>query len=70
MLSSRIHGPAVNMHIRASNSQSLYLCDFIFAIPCLEWSPESDWPFRNKMWPYHGVVKTIKDLGFHFVLES
>ena len=70
MFNSRIHGPAINMHTINSNCRSLYLVDLTFAIPCLEWPPESDWPFRNKMWPDHGEVKTIKDLGFHFVPKS
>ena len=43
------------------------MADFTFAIPCLEWPPESDWPLPNKMWPDHRVVTTIKDLGFHLV---
>ena len=61
-----IHGPAIKVHI-AGEVPNVYLADFTFAIPCLEWPNESDWPFRNKMWPDHGVVATIKDLGFHFV---
>ena len=32
---------------------------------------ESDWPFRNKMWPNRKVVATIiKDIGFQFVPKN
>ena len=62
-----IHGPAINVHISTLGDGITYLADFAFAIPCLKWPPESDWPFRNKMWPDHRVVTTIKELGFHFV---
>ena len=63
----KIHGPAIKLHITYSNGDSIFLADFTFAIPCLEWPPESDWPLRNKMWPDHRVVTTIKDRGFHLV---
>ena len=62
-----IHGPAINLHIQTLDNDSIFLADFTFAIPCFKWPPESDWPFRNKMWPDHRVVAGIKDLGFHFV---
>ena len=62
-----IHGPAINVHINTFDDGIIFLADFAFAIPCLKWPLESDWPFRNKMWPDHRVVTTIKDLGFHFV---
>ena len=61
-----IHGPAIKVHI-TGRLPNVYLADFTFAIPCLEWPRESDWPLRNKMWPDHRVVTTIKGLGFHFV---
>ena len=61
-----IHGPAINVHITGKPSD-VYLADFTFAIPCSEWPRISDWPSRNKMWPDHSVVATIKDLAFHFV---
>ena len=60
------HGPAIKVHI-TGKAPNVYLADFTFAIPCLEWPNESDWPFRNKMWPDHTAVATIKGLGFHFV---
>ena len=65
-----IHGPAINVRISTFQDEIIYLADFTFAIPCLKWPPESDWPSRNKMWPDHRVVTTIKDLGFHFVPKN
>ena len=65
-----IHGPAINVHIKALNYESIFLADFTFAIRCFKWPPESDWPFRTKMWPDRRVVTTIKDLGFHFVPKN
>ena len=65
-----IHGPAINVFVRAINYESIFLADFTFAIRCFQWPAESDWPFRNKMWPDHRVVKTIKDIGFHFVPKN
>ena len=70
MISSKIHGPAINVHIRRLYFVSVYLADFTFAIPCFKWPPESDWPFRNKIWPDHKVVTTIMNLGFHFVPKN
>ena len=63
----KIDGPAINLHIKTLNHDSIFLADFTFAIRCFTWPPESDWPLRNKMWPDHRVVAIIKDLGFHFV---
>ena len=62
-----IHGPAINVHISTFPDEHVYLADFTFAIPCIYWPPESEWPFRSKMWPNQTVVTSIKDLGFHFV---
>ena len=62
-----IHGPTINVHIKTITDKSIYFGDFTFAVPCFKWPPESDGPFRNKMWPNHRVVTTIMDLGFHFV---
>ena len=62
-----IHGPAINVQISIFPDEYVYLADFTFAVPCINWPPESDWSFRNKIWPDHRVVTTIKDLGFHFV---
>ena len=65
----KIHGSVVNLSLMTSDdSKEIFLADFTFAIPCLEWPPESDWPFRNRMWPDRKVVATItKCCGFHFV---
>ena len=65
-----IHDPAINVHISTFHDEIIYLADFTFAIPCLKWPPESDWPSRNRMWPDHKEVTTIKDLGFHFVPKN
>ena len=64
----QVHGPAVNLTISTlEGSNLIYLADFIFAIPCFQWPRESDWPSRNKKWPDHKVVATIKERGFHFI---
>ena len=65
----KVHGPAVNLSIMTlDDSKQIFLADFTFAIRCLEWPPQSDWPSRNKMWPDRKVVATIiKDCGFHVV---
>ena len=65
----KVHGPAVNLSIKTlDNSKEIFLADFTFAIPCLQWPPESDWPFRSKMWLDPKVIATItQDCGFHFV---
>ena len=65
----KVHGPAVNLSITTlDNSKEIFLADFTFAIPCLEWPRESDWPVRDRMWPDRKVVATVtKCCGFHFV---
>ena len=63
----QVHGPAVKLGISSLENTTIYLADFTFAIPCFQWPPESDWPSRNKKWPDHKVVATIKERGFHFV---
>ena len=68
----KVHGPAVNLSIKPlDDSKEIFLADFTFAIPCLEWPPESDWSSRNRMWPDRKVVATITQYcGFHFVPRS
>ena len=63
----QVHGPAVTLRISTSETFMIYLADFTFAIPCLQWPPESDWPSRNKKWPDHKVIATIKKRSFQFV---
>ena len=63
----QVHGPAVTLRISTSETFMIYLADFTFAIPCFQWPPESDWPSRNKKWPDHKVIATIKKRGFQFV---
>ena len=67
-ISVKSHGPAVKVHIKNEIAGwNIYMADFTFCIPCFKWPPESNWLFREKIWPDHGVVTTIEDLGFHFV---
>ena len=64
----KVHGPAVTLNILTLEGSNLIdFADFTFAIPCFQWPSESDWPSRNKKWPDHKVVATIKERGFHFV---